>query len=172
MSVRMSGRGAASAAYRTTWSVDSRGIGGVGYRFISSLKPALKVKRLTFPIRASDSSWHPRLPGCPLFPEDEREGRRGRGVPHHLRCQIQGASFRVIKRSLKLSPGESHMFKTVSPELCPSDGRSRHIAADVHRPCEGARHCQAFSFGSCRVPSAAVRFTFISFRSTCPHTRV
>jgi len=29
------------------------------------------------------------------------------------------------------------------PELCPSDGRSCHFAADSRRPCEGARHCQA-----------------------------
>ena len=33
----------------------------------------------------------------------------------------------LLKRSLKLSPSESHIFKTVSQELCPSDGRSRHI---------------------------------------------
>jgi hypothetical protein len=42
---------------------------------------------------------------------------------------------------------ESHFFKTVSQELCPSDGRSRRIAADGRRPCEGARRCQAFAFG-------------------------
>ena len=37
---------------------------------------------------------------------------------------------RLLRRSLKLSPSESHMFKTVSQDLCPSDGRSCHIAAE------------------------------------------
>ena len=32
----------------------------------------------------------------------------------------------------------AHIFKTVSQELC-------HVAADVRRPCEGARRCQALS---------------------------
>ena len=46
------------------------------------------------------------------------------------------------------SPSESHFFKTVSQEVCPSDGRSRHIAADGRRACEGTRRCQAVSFPS------------------------
>ena len=43
-------------------------------------------------------------------------------------------------------PSESHIFKTVSQELCPSDGSSHHIAVDGRRSCDGARRCQAFSF--------------------------
>jgi len=50
----------------------------------------------------------------------------------------------LLRRSLKLSPSKSHIFKTVYQELCPSDGRGRHIAANGRRPCEGARRCQAF----------------------------
>ena len=50
----------------------------------------------------------------------------------------------LLSRSLKLSPSESHIFKTVSQEICPSDGMSCHIAADGRRPCEGARRCQDF----------------------------
>jgi hypothetical protein len=47
----------------------------------------------------------------------------------------------VLRRSLKLSPSESHIVKTVYQELCPSDGRSCQIAADGRRPCEIARRC-------------------------------
>ena len=36
--------------------------------FSSRWEGALKVKKMTLTIRASDSSWHPGLPGCPLFP--------------------------------------------------------------------------------------------------------
>ena len=50
--------------------------------------------------------------------------------------------------SLKLSPSERHIVKTVSQELHPSDGRSCNLAADGHRPCDGARRCQAFSFSN------------------------
>ena len=45
-----------------------------------------------------------------------------------------------FKTQSKVVAQESHIFKTVSQELCSSDGRSRHIAADGHRPCEGARY--------------------------------
>ena len=67
----------------------------------------------------------------------------------------------VLLRSPKLSLSESHIFKTVSQELCQSDGRSRHIA-------EAGRHpCQAFSFyqgpplaclGGSRRDSPALQF--------------
>ena len=51
-----------------------------------------------------------------------------------------------LRRRLKLALSESHIFKTVVfQELCPSNGRSRHIAADGRRSCEGARRRQAFS---------------------------
>jgi len=36
--------------------------------YLSRWGKALKVNKLTFAIRASDSSWHPGLPGRPLFP--------------------------------------------------------------------------------------------------------
>ena len=36
--------------------------------------------------------------------------------------------------SRKMSPSGSHLFKTVPQELCPSGGRSRHIAADGRHP--------------------------------------
>ena len=35
---------------------------------------ALKINRLTLTIRASDSSWHPGLPGRPLFPGPQTLG--------------------------------------------------------------------------------------------------
>ena len=35
----------------------------------------------------------------------------------------------LLSRSLKLSPSESHIFKTVSQELCPSDGTSQRTSA-------------------------------------------
>ena len=35
----------------------------------------------------------------------------------------------VSRHSLKLSPSESHMFKNVSQELCPSDGTSQRTTA-------------------------------------------
>ena len=59
----------------------------------------------------------------------------------------------LLRRSLKLSPSESHIFKTVSQELCPSDGRSCYIAADGRRPCESARRCQAFLRAKARYPA-------------------
>ena len=37
--------------------------------YLSRREEALKVDRLTFIIRTSDSSWHPGLPGRPLFLE-------------------------------------------------------------------------------------------------------
>ena len=37
--------------------------------YLSRRGEALKVSKLTFTIRASDSSWHPGLPGRPLFPK-------------------------------------------------------------------------------------------------------
>ena len=36
--------------------------------YLSRRGEALKVNELTFTIRASDSSWHPGLPGRPMFP--------------------------------------------------------------------------------------------------------
>jgi len=60
-------------------------------------------------------------------------------VPCQCVCQL-------LRRSLKLAPNEGHIFETVSQELCISDGRSCHIAADGRRPCESARRRQAFSF--------------------------
>ena len=45
----------------------------------------------------------------------------------------------VSRRSLKSSPSESHIFRTVSQELCPCDGTSQRTAA----PCEGARRWPA-----------------------------
>ena len=50
--------------------VSSRGIGGSDHRYNSLLKPAGEGDKLTFTIRASDSSWHPGLPGRPLFPRE------------------------------------------------------------------------------------------------------
>ena len=43
--------------------------------YLSRRGEALKVKKLTFTIRASDSSWHPGLPGRPLFPESATNRR-------------------------------------------------------------------------------------------------
>ena len=37
--------------------------------YLSRRGGALKVKKMTFTIRASNSSWHPGLPGRPLFPK-------------------------------------------------------------------------------------------------------
>ena len=36
---------------------------------------------------------------------------------------------KVLSRSLKLSPSESHIFKIIAQELCPSDGTSHWTAA-------------------------------------------
>ena len=50
--------------------VSSRGVGGYGHGYNNLLKPAgeaLRVNKLTFTICASDSSWHPGIPGRPLF---------------------------------------------------------------------------------------------------------
>jgi hypothetical protein len=58
--------------------VSSRGVGGFGHGYNSLRKPAgraLKVKKLTFTIRASDSSWHPGLPGRPLSPHSRHMQR-------------------------------------------------------------------------------------------------
>ena len=44
----------------------------------------------------------------------------------------------LLQRILTSSTSGSHIFKTVSQEIRPSDGRSCHIAADGRRPCEGA----------------------------------
>ena len=47
----------------------------------------------------------------------------------HSTIQRVPASERAFSRSsLKLSPSDSHIFKTVSQALCSSDRRSRHIA--------------------------------------------
>ena len=84
--------------------------------------------------------------------EQNRQDTWSRGLQAPSRTASAGSScihpgsHLVLSRSLKLSPSESHIFKTVSHELCPCDGRSRHIAADGRRPCEGARRCQAISF--------------------------
>ena len=67
-------------------------------------------------------------------------------VPHLVRNLPARRPPDVLRRSLKLSPSESHISKIVYQELRPSDGRSRHIAADGRRPCEGAWRCEAFSF--------------------------
>ena len=56
--------------------VSSRGVGGSGHGYNSLLKPAgeaLQVNKVTFTIRASDSPWHPGLPGRPSFPLEFRE---------------------------------------------------------------------------------------------------
>ena len=47
--------------------MSSRGIGGSGHGY-SRRGEALKVNKLTFSIRASDSSWHPELHGRPQSP--------------------------------------------------------------------------------------------------------
>ena len=39
--------------------------------YLSRREEALKVNKLTFIIRASDSSWHPGLPWRPLFSNPE-----------------------------------------------------------------------------------------------------
>ena len=52
----------------------------------------------------------------------------------------------LLRRSLKLSPSESHIFKIVSQEVGQSNGFGRHVVADGRRPCEGARRCQASTF--------------------------
>jgi len=48
--------------------------------YLSRRGGVLKVNKLTSTIRASDSSWHPGLPGRPLFPES-------RIVPNHRAVQ-------------------------------------------------------------------------------------
>ena len=56
----------------TTAHISSRGVGGSGHGYSNLLHRrrggALTVNKLTFTIRASDSAWHPELPGRPLFP--------------------------------------------------------------------------------------------------------
>ena len=39
--------------------------------YLSRQRESLQVNTLTFTIRASDSSWHPGLPGRPLFPRNQ-----------------------------------------------------------------------------------------------------
>jgi len=63
---------------------------------------------------------------------------------HHTRSGV--VIFLLLLCCLKLSPSESHISKTVSQEICPSNGKSCHIAADGRRPCKGARCCQVFAF--------------------------
>ena len=43
--------------------------------YLSRRGKALKVNKLTFTIRASDSAWHPGLPGCPLSPRPSAGSR-------------------------------------------------------------------------------------------------
>ena len=70
--------------------------------------------------------------------------RMSQGKPRIAGPTRCGLWLRFISGRPKLSPSESRIFKTVSQELCPSDGKS-HTAADGCRPCEGTRRCQAFS---------------------------
>jgi len=46
--------------------------------YLSRQGEALKVNKPTFTIRASDSSWHPGLPGRPLFPSVKPDGETWR----------------------------------------------------------------------------------------------
>jgi len=60
---------AAQCPFGAVQGVSSRGVGGSGHGYNSLFQPvgrALKVDKLTFAIRVSDSSWHPVLPGRPL----------------------------------------------------------------------------------------------------------
>ena len=42
---------------------------------------------------------------------------------------LKAAGRGVLRHSLKFSPSESHMFKNVYQELCPSDGTSQRTTA-------------------------------------------
>ena len=64
-----------------------------------------------------------------------------------LAMQLIHSKDPLLRHFLKLSPSESHMFKTVSQELCPSDATSQRTAAVP----DGARRCQAFSLLGVRV---------------------
>ena len=84
--------------------------------------------------------------------EDEREGCRFRGVPHHLKCRVLGSGIGVLRHSPQLSPCEGHICKTVSQELCPRDGCSRHIAAEPpHRSHHIAATVPAKAPGAVRL---------------------
>ena len=67
---------------------------------------------------------------------------------HRLRPDRRERKHPALRRSLKLSQSKSKIFKTVSQELCPRDGRSCHIVADGRRPCDGAWCCWALSFSA------------------------
>ena len=87
---------------------------------------------------------------------------RKRGWPTTPCFRVQGLEFTGEPHSQEtppsLSSSESNIFKAVSQELCPSDGRSCHITADGRRPCEGARHCHAlFLTRGCRGPASKAR---------------
>jgi hypothetical protein len=56
-----------------------------------------------------------------------------------------GDKLSFLRRSLKLSPSESHIFKIVSQEVGPRNGFGSHVVADGRRPCEGARRCRSAS---------------------------
>ena len=63
-------------------------------------------------------------------------------------CFPKRSTLQVLSRSLRLSPSESHILKTVSQERCPSDGGSRHIAADVRlAKAPGAARLSLFHAG-------------------------
>jgi len=80
-------------------------------------------------------------------------------IPHHaggVPAVTSSIPDHILIHSLKLSPRESHIFKNVSQELCPSDGRSRHIAADGRRPCEGARGLPGFHAGGVPAVTSSI----------------
>ena len=64
-------------------------------------------------------------------------------IPYQL-FRTQSKSYRPVKVTFS---------RPFSQELCPSDGRSHHIAADGRRPCVGAQRCQAFSINYYKLMS-------------------
>ena len=71
--------------------------------YLSRRGEALKVNKLTFTIRASDSSWHPGLPGRPLFSGDGKEvpGMISRPMPMVLQWwSLPGGRFLRSEKKL------------------------------------------------------------------------
>ena len=119
--------------------------GGVSYERGTPVSPKLLISELK-PVSPTPETLHPSSFGLRGYlgflgvGAWEDTGVIQNQPRDRLRVPASGAR-RVLRRCLKLSPTESHIFKTFSREFCPSDGRSRHIAADVRRPCEGDRRC-------------------------------
>ena len=79
-------------------------LAGLATVYLSRRGAALKVNKLTFTIRASDSSWHPRLPGRPLSTFAGIESTLGKGADlsslrHPVVCvhllSVEGLRFGV-----------------------------------------------------------------------------